>query len=135
MSEAVPFDVPFSATSFVMGVLKSHKKVLDFKRSRDVVFDITRVPPLSDIRAVLTNIYTVGLAQLMEAIQKVPGVNCVITGGDWNGYTTEAKDYALQNQIGLFTTSEFFGALWWTNFHEYHKKDEEGHPIYRYKSA
>jgi len=71
----------------------------------------------------------------LDAIKRVPGVNCVITGGDWNGYTAEAKDYALQNKIGLFTISEFFGALWWTKLHEYHKKDDKGRPIYHYKSA
>jgi hypothetical protein len=135
MSEEVPFAVPFSTTSFVIRVLQSHKKVSDFKRTRDVVFDIIRVPALSEVRAVLTDIYTIGLAQLLDAIKKVPGVNCVISGGDWSGYTVEAKDYALQNQIGLFTTSEFFGALWWKTFHDYHKKDEEGYPIYHYKSA
>jgi hypothetical protein len=133
MSEDVPFDVPFSTTSFVMGVMKSHKKVFAFERTRDVVFNIVRVPPLSPVRAVLTDIYTVGLADVLLAIEEVPGVNCVITGGDWNAYTAEAKDYAVQNQIGLFTLSEFFGALWWTELHKYHKKDEKGRPIYHCK--
>jgi len=135
MREQPAFDVPFSATSFVMGVLKSHKKVSGFERTRDVVFDIVRVPPLGSVRAVLTDIYTIGLAQLLDAIKRVPGVNCVVTAGDWNGYTVEAKDHALQNEIGLFTVSEFFGALWWKNLHEYHKKDDKGRPIYNYKSA
>ena len=135
MSKEAPFAVPFSTTSFATKVLQSHKQVSSFERSRDVVFDITRVAPLSEIRAVLTDIYTIGVAQLLDAIDKVPGVNCVISGGDWTGYTVEAKDYALKNQIGLFTMSEFFGALWWKDFHDYHKKDEEGHPIYQYKSA
>jgi len=135
MSEEPVFDVPFSTTSFVMGVLGSHKKVISFERSRDVVFDILRVPPLSEVRAVLTDIYTIGLADLLDAIEKVPGVSCVIAGGDWNGYSVEAKDYALQNKIGLFTISEFFAALWWKNLHEYHKKDDKGRPIYHYKSA
>ena len=133
MSDTIPFAVPFSTTSFVIGVLKSHKKVIDFQRPRDVVFDISRVPPLSDVRAVLTDIYTIRLAQLLDAIKRVPGVNCVITGGDWNGYTAEAKEYARQNQIGLFTLSEFVGALWWTELHKYHKKDEKGRPIYHCK--
>ncbi len=70
MSEEPVFDVPFSTTSFVMGVLGSHKKVISFERSRDVVFDILRVPPLSEVRAVLTDIYTIGLAGLLDAIQR-----------------------------------------------------------------
>jgi hypothetical protein len=100
MSDTVPFVVPFSTTSFVMGVLKSHKKVVDFRRTRDVVFDISRVPPLSDVRAVLTDIYTIGLAHLLDAIKRVPGINCVVTGGDWNGYTVQAKEYAFKMRSG-----------------------------------
>jgi len=46
----------------------------------------------------------------------------------------DAKEYGLKNDIGIFNTSEFFGAIHYENPLEYSKKDNDGNPIYATKS-
>jgi hypothetical protein len=61
-------------------------------------------------------------------------VEYIVTGGNGNGYTPEAKKYGWKNGIGIFNTGEFLGALNWTDPKKYSKKDDKGNPIYAYKN-
>jgi hypothetical protein len=65
----------------------------------------------SDLRLHLTNIYIVSEADVLEIMGDYPGVNCILTISSWNSYSYAAKQLAKQNCIGLFRTSEFYGAL------------------------
>lgn len=128
------WDVGYTQILFLSKVLKGHSKVSEFSRTRDIFFEIKRCPPLNTVKALLVNVYTFGLAAYYKAKSEFPDINCVIVGGDWNGYTKEAKDLAMSEEIGLFAMSEFLGALNLAKVYSYVKLDEEKRPIYNYHS-
>ena len=129
MPEYNDWDVIYTTIQFVENVIKSHKNVLNYERKNDINFIITRTQG-DTIDMVLVNRYVLGIADIHGVLEEFPETNCIVTSANWNHYTWEAKEYGLNSKIGIFNTSEFFGALWWTEFIEYHKKDKDGKPIY-----
>lgn len=121
---------------------KPGKQSLDFPRKRpfsdeyfceSTFFDV-RGSDFSRLRGRSLDEYSLGLAAVLKAKAEFPDIEYIVTGGNWNGYTPEAKDYGWKNGIGIFNTGEFFGALNWTEPKKYYKKDHEGNPTYAYKS-
>jgi len=125
----------YSIVAYIERLLATHERVQSFTRRDELFFEIRRKDNLSRMNVVLVNLYVVGLADVYRIQAEFPGVDCIVTGGNWNGYTKEAKDYAVASKLGLFVTGEFAGALWWTIPHKYVKKDDDGNPTYHYKSA
>lgn len=79
--------------------------------------------------------YTCGIAKVLEVLDKFPGASLLYVGGNWNGYSLEAKEYCLGNKVGLYNTNDMAGALHKDDFWNYHRKDEKGNPIYAGCSA
>jgi hypothetical protein len=129
----VKWDISYSYIRFFEDALSSHKQVEYFKREGDNLFRIIRSGGKSPICAVLVDIYTIGLSDVIEAKQDFPGMTCIVTCEDWNAYTPQAKEYGLENDIRVFNSSEFFGALWWGQPNKYFKKDKEGKAYYAYR--
>lgn len=61
----------------------------------------------------LTNIYIVGEADVIEILAEAPEVNAIVTMSAWNSYSNDAKSYAKERGVGLFTFSEFLGAVYY----------------------
>ena len=126
--------VQYHSIAFFERVLRNHNKVLSFSRNNDICFRIELMNG-EYIVALLVDEYVLGLAAIHRAQEEFPDIQHVITCGNWNGYTPEAKKYGLENGIGVFNSSEFFGALHRSNPIEYVKLDEDGNPEYAYKAA
>jgi len=92
--------------------VSGHSKVSEVQQLETVVFRVQKAY-LTNIGVVLTNIYTVSQADVLEILSGSYGitVNAIVTMSAWNGYTDEAKDYAESQNVGLFTFKEFMGAL------------------------
>ena len=73
------------------------------------------------------------MADLVDAMGKIPDLNCIVTISNWNGYTQAAKEHGIQNQVGVFLFSELMGALNRYDHWAYVKHDEDGRPVYHYK--
>ena len=134
MQQLNDWNVSYSSIAFFERALNSHDKVESFTRSDDILFHIA----LRDgrrMKVLLINEYVVGLASLHRAVAEFPGIDHIVTSGNWNGYTKEAKKYGKKNGIGIFVPSEFLGALNWSKPINYRRKDEDGNPVYSYKSA
>ncbi len=129
------WDISSSHISFFESALSPHDKVVSFSREGDNLFRIQRTENMSPICAVLVDIYTIGVADVIEAKREFPEMTCLVTCGNWNGYTPQAKQHGMHNSIGIFNSSEFFGALWWKNPHKYVKKDRDGKASYAYRSV
>jgi len=134
MSQLNFWGVSYSSISFFEKALSGHKKVESFKRLKDICFVIVRTDG-TIIRVLLVDEYTLGLAAVLRALDEFPDIDYVVTAGNWNGYTREAKEYGTNNGIGIFNAGEFLGALWWTEPKKYHQKDEDGNPKYPYREA
>lgn len=61
----------------------------------------------------LTNIYIVGEADVIEILADAPETNAIVTMSAWNSYSRDAKIYAKELDVGLFTFSEFLGAVYY----------------------
>jgi len=134
MSEFNSWGVSYSVISFFERALRGHNKVASLRRVNDIQFLIEHVNGTT-LNVLLVNEYSLGLAAILRARVEFPDVEYIVTGGNWNGYTPEAKDYGRENDIGIFNTGEFFGALNWKNPKHYYQQDRDGNPIYAYQSA
>lgn len=61
----------------------------------------------------LTNIYIVGEADVIEILAEAPEINTIVTMSAWNSYSHDAKIYAKEHDVGLFTFAEFLGAVYY----------------------
>jgi hypothetical protein len=134
MQEFNDWNVPFSVIKFFEDAITAHRKVAECQRTDDIFFTITRTDGRT-LKVLLVNEYTLGLAAVYRATSEFPAAEYIVTGGNWNGHTSEAKEYGRQNSIGIFNTSEFFGALHWAEPKDYYKKDQDGNPVYDYHDS
>ena len=87
------------------------------------------------MNVLLVNEYTLGLAAVLRVLQEFSNAEYIVTCGNWNAYTREAKEYGIQHNIGIFVIDEFLGALHYAKPKKYVQKDEDGKPQYRYRAA
>lgn len=99
-------------------------------RSQDILFTIQRHKQEDELRVLCCNEYVMGQTAVQRAIAEFPSPNIIYVGGTWCKYTKQAKDYCLQNRIGLYNSGEMSGALWANDFWAYHKRDKDGDPVY-----
>lgn len=133
MSDFNNWGVSYSIISFFERVLTGHNKVVSYERVNDIHFVVEHVNG-TVLNVLLVDEYSLGLAAVLRAQAEFPAIDYVVTGGNWNGYTPEAKEYGWQNGIGIFNTDEFFGALNWIQPKQYHRRDRNGNAIYAYKN-
>jgi hypothetical protein len=126
------WDVSYSMINFFERALRAHSKEVNFKRTRDIFFEI-ELTSGAELQVLLVNEYTLGLAAVHRALDEFPEAEFIVTGANWNGYTREAKEWGLKHDIGIFNSDEFLGAMNWTEPKKYHQKDSNGKPIYAYK--
>ena len=124
--------VTFGRISWLGEALESHRNVLRVMRHDDVIFEVTRVKG-SSLTIICLDEYALGVAVLRRIDREFSRVNFIYVGGNWNGYTPEAKERCVSRQIGLYNASEISGALWKDDFWTYVKKDDKGNPEYQYR--
>ncbi len=126
--------VSFSRISWLEGAISSHANVVNVSRHDDIILEIERAngPPVT---AICLDEYAFGEAAAQRVFHEFPNVNFISVGGNWNGYTPEAKELCLSKKVGLYNSSELTGALWLDNFWDYAAKDKDGDPVYQYRSA
>lgn len=126
------WDVSYSRIAWLEDAVRSHKNVTSFSRNDDIIMKIEREKGCP-ITLICLDEYSLGEAGVRRVMQEYPHVNFISVGGNWNGYTPEAKELCLSNQMGLFNSSELAGALFRDDFWNYHKQDRDGNPVYPYK--
>ncbi|MFA5191568.1 MAG: hypothetical protein WC740_12630 [Verrucomicrobiia bacterium] len=119
------FQVPDGAVNWFKTALNNHGEVISVEVTDRHFFKIVRKKDPQEVNVVFVDIYSVGLADVLKARQEFPDATCIVTNGNWNACTPEAKEYGLENGFGVFNTPEFLGALHWEEIHKYHKKDQK----------
>lgn len=115
---------PESIEAFIKYVLRS--KVVDsVELEHSQVVIVTRNNGRS-LRVYMTNLYIVGLADVAEILADEEDIDAIVTLSGWNSYSSEAKSYCKENEIGLFKFKEFLGAVYFNNskFIEYIHPDD-----------
>ncbi|MEV7847228.1 hypothetical protein AB0O50_24925 [Streptomyces cyaneofuscatus] len=94
----------------VRRALGANNSVSDYTEIAPRVYKVLRAGK-TDVVVYVTNIYTVGVADVQEILEECPSVTCILTVSAWNQYTSQAKDYAKSISVGLFKFYEWMGAL------------------------
>lgn len=126
--------VSYGSITFFEKALSGHPMVKSFERKEDIRFSII-LNNSTEIDVLLVDEYCLGLAAIYRALDEFNGIGYIVTCGNWNGYTREAKDFGKDNNLGVFNLGEFIGALYSKNPKKYVKKDSDGNPVYAYKVA
>lgn len=129
------WDVSYSSIAFFEGAFRGHSNVVQFMRSYDILFAITRKKPSDHVYVLIVNTYTFGVADFYKARDEFPAATCIALAGDWNAYTLEAKELANSEGIGLLMPKELLAAIWREEPHKYVTKDPDGNPIYYTRAA
>lgn len=114
---------------FFEKAMRHHDKVLDVNKEGEQVYTISRVKG-SPIKLYLTNLYTVGITDYFDIIERYNDINAILTISNWNGYTKQAKEEAKKNGVGIYVVEEFMGALNLNDPTSYIKRDSKGKPIH-----
>jgi hypothetical protein len=125
--------VAYSRITWLEDALRSHHNVASFTRCDDIIISVKRKAG-RDITIVCLDEYALGESGIRRIMQEFPQVNFIYVGGNWNGYTPEAKELCLARRVGLYNSGELTGALYRDDFWNYHKRDDEGNPTYPYKN-
>lgn len=123
-----------SRISFLEQLLHGHGNVDQIQRSEDILFYVKRKSGMELVVLCLDE-YSFGITALNRARYEFPMVNIISVGGNWNGYTPEAKAECLRMEIGLYNLSEIAGGLWRNDYWNYVKKDKNGNTLYQFKTA
>lgn len=73
--------------------------------------------------------YVFGLSLVMTALEDFGPLQYICVGGNWNRYSPQAKEYCVENQIGLYNHSELAGGIWLDKYWDYARKDDEGNSV------
>ena len=111
----------YEQRTFFEQAVVEHSKVRSIDLIDDHVYQIERRGELPSLIVYLTDLYTVGFADVLDIKARCRDVNCIVTISNWNEYTNDAKAHAFSQNIGLFTFREFMGALNWTQIWKYRR--------------
>lgn len=126
--------VSYSRIAWLENAIKTHGNVIKLLRHDDIIMEVLRGSGCP-ITLICLDEYSLGESGVRRVMNEFPSVNFISVGGNWNGYTPEAKELCLSNTMGLFNSSELTGAIWRDDFWNYHRRDDEGNPVYPYKRA
>jgi hypothetical protein len=99
-------------------------------RHDDLVFEIVRKRQGDRLTVVCLNEYTMGLTAVQRVIAEFGKPSIIYIGGGWCGYTQQAKEFCIQERIGLYVSDEMSGGLWADDYWAYYKRDKDGNPDY-----
>ena len=95
---------------FIHQFLSNHHKILTMEEISRAVFAIEHKKGYR-LRVFVTNTYFFTEYTYDKVIIEDPNIHAIICSNPYSSYTKEAKQRALNNNIGLFKLKEFMGAL------------------------
>ena len=110
-------------------IVKGHDKVKGLFELSEDYYLVKRIKG-KDIKVLVNNIYTLGLADYYEIANTYDAVDAIVIMSNWNGYTTQAKSIAKKENRAIMGFKEFLGALNYDNIIEYINEDNKGNAKY-----
>jgi hypothetical protein len=127
--------VEFSKIMWFERLISTHRNIENIARHDDIVFEVDRLKQKDHLTILCCDEYAMGITAVHRALREFGDLNIIHIGGGWCGYTTEAKEFCLNANIGLYVSNEMNGALWKDEFWAYHQKDEDGNTVYYSRTA
>lgn len=129
------WNVSFAHISWFERLLATHANVAKLERHHDLIFEVDRKQQADHLTVFCCNQYAMGLTFVHRALQEFGRLDLIYIGGGWCGYTSQAKQFCLDQRMGLYVTEEMSGALWRTEYWSYHRKNQDGSPAYYIREA
>lgn len=120
---------------FLEKILDNHRNISSITKRNSIIFEAKRSKQHDELTIFCCDEYVMGITAVYRALKEFGDIDIIFIGGNWNGYTVEAKEYCQQSKIGLYNADEINGGLWWDKHWDYYQKDDKGNPIYHYMSA
>jgi hypothetical protein len=73
-------------------ILRNHDNVANVNRERDILFTVNRRNQSDVLRVLCCEEYAFGVTLLNRALTEFGSLEIVYVGGEWNGYTVDAKE-------------------------------------------
>lgn len=124
------WNVSFAQISWLQRLLENHGNVENLSRSNDIIFTIVRRVQKDTLRISCLNEYTMSLSDTVRALDEFGRLDIIYVGGGWCGYSMDAKQYCLDQRIGLYVTNEMSGGLWKDEYWNQHQRDDKGNTVY-----
>ncbi|KAB0537032.1 hypothetical protein HNQ68_003143 [Pseudochrobactrum saccharolyticum] len=121
--------VRYSQIAYFCEFLDGHPAVDGYTRRDDIVFDV-QLKNMNAITILICNEYTCSLARVIEFVARFGPLHIITVGGNWNSYTTDAKEFCLEAELGLYSGRELYRALFRREYWSFHFTDKDGNPVY-----
>ena len=99
---------------YTIASIRRHHLVTDIViESREwyrAIVEIKRRGLYSKIRAYIADVYILTESDVHEVLSNYD-IDCIVVISNWDHYTVEAKEFAKENSVGVFTGKEFLEAL------------------------
>lgn len=100
-----------SSVEYFERVISGHTAVESINEVSENVYEIERTGGRPTIKVLVADIYVVSEADIFEIVTTNYNLNCVLLIGFYNRYSSDAKERAKAENLGLFNMKEFFGAI------------------------
>lgn len=102
--------VGYGAILWMTNFLSQTPKVVAVGRKDDIQFDIT-LSNGNELSVVLVEVYRLGRSDVVSILTEFPDANIIVTNGNWNRVTSDAKTYGDTIKIGVFNMNQFVAIL------------------------
>lgn len=100
---------------YTVSAIRRHRLVssaeIELSEFYRAIIDVKRKKFYSRLKVYVADVYVLTASDVSEIMMSYPEVNCIVVISNWDHYTDMAKEEAQNNQIGVFTLSEFLEAL------------------------
>ena len=105
-------EVAPSSRQFFVNGMSGHNAVYSINQvNNSDVYLIERTYDRPAIKVLIADIYIAGMADIVELCRLYTDIDCIVLVGFYNRYSRDAKNHAKLCGVGLYTNSEFFGAV------------------------
>lgn len=108
--ENFPWPSCYGHFKFFESQLTKHGKVASLTALGDGVYELARAKG-DTLRVFICECYAFGVAEYMETVEQLGGLNAIIINSAWCGYSPDTKRQCREEKVGLFKIGEFMSAL------------------------
>jgi hypothetical protein len=123
-SREFPWPNYYGRYSFFERQLRNHRKVECLTSHGDGVYTVTREQG-DTLRVFVCECYAFGVAEYLETVERLGDLNAVVISSIWCGYSSEAKRYCREENVGLFKIKDFMAALHLDEYWNYLTDEEK----------
>lgn len=123
-SEHFPWPSHYGHYNYFETQIIKHGRVASLTAQGGGIYELTRTQG-DTLRVFICECYAFGVAEYMEAVERLGEVDVVIINSAWCGYTPNAKLHCRESNVGLFKIGEFMGALHRDDYWRYLTDKEE----------